>query len=118
MKDSPSQQKPVDSKYEYKQTGGCRFGESYHFGSWNVTWPFASLRLSDNSLSVSIVLGRVFEFTPKDVVVIRKFFGLFSWGVQIEHTKPEYPACIVFWTFKRWELLQMLQRAGFAAETP
>src|SRR5205809_454453 len=104
-----------DLKNEYRQTGGCRWG------SWNATWPFATLRCSVEALAVTIdVLGfrRVFEFSPKDVVAICKMSGFFSRGIQIEHRKLDYPQYIVFWSFNRRELLRMVRLAGFTADEP
>jgi len=113
MKYSP--EVPAPSKNEYRQTGGCRYG------ILNATWPFASLRLSAGTLTISVSalwFSRVFEFIPKDVVAIRNISGFVSWGIQVEHVKPDYPQFIVFWTFNRSKLLRMVQLAGFPAESP
>jgi hypothetical protein len=118
MKDSDGV--PAPSKYEYRQTGGCRWGECYNL-SWNASWPFATILLAEKLLVVKIYflgIRQEFEFSPKDVVVVRKIFGLFSWGIQIEHTHEKYPPFIVFWSFNRSELLRMVQLAGFPAESP
>ena len=105
----------ADTECNYWQRGGCRWGESLDYGSWNVTWPLTRLQLSDQFVRISIAIGPTFEFCAKEVV-LRRVFHLW-WGVQFTHTKPEYPPLIAFWSFNRSELLLRAQRAGFTVET-
>ena len=96
--------------------GGLRLGESF-WRAANVTWPFASWKLSSDSLEVSLGLGpiclRRFTFARTEVRVLRPCNGMLSFGVQIEHTKAKYPPFIVFWSFTVDRLLADAESEGF-----
>jgi hypothetical protein len=96
--------------------GGLRWGESF-WQAANVTWPFASWKLSSDSLEVTLGLGpffvRRFSFARTEVKVLRPCHGIISSGVQIEHLKANYPPFIVFWSFTVDRLLADAESAGF-----
>ena len=103
----------------YSEIGGCKWGESYDYGGFNVTWPLASLRLGEGGLTISISsCGRDFSFSLKDVISVRKVGGFLAWGIQIQHSKSDYPEFIAFWSWSRSRLLWELRNAGFPVEAP
>jgi hypothetical protein len=103
----------------YQEVGGMRWGNSYS-DAMNATWPFATLRATSESLSVTIsalgLLKRQFDFTKAEIKGVRKFQGFvpfLSTGIVIEHAKPEYPPFLIFWTINFRRLATELQHRGF-----
>jgi len=102
------------NKKAFTQTGGCRIGKN----SWlalNATVPFATLVVSEGNLTLK-ALSKIYVFEKADVQRIVDYSGLFSQGVQIQHTVAKYPKFVVFWTFKLDELRVNLQTSGFHLE--
>jgi len=58
-------------------------------------------------------LGPSEEFDPEP----QKVRGVFSTGLQIEHSIPRRPPFVVFWTFGFAELKQELERYGYTVST-
>lgn len=95
------------------QRGGAQIG-------WmGASWPFASLQIAPNSLTVS-VLGN-YAFTPFDVHAIEPvgFIPILNMGIRIHHTRPDYPEKIVFYSIGgRNRLLAAARAAGFPVGQP
>ena len=74
----------------YFQRGGGRFG------MLNVTWPFVSIRASEDGLKITC-FASTYEFPKREIRRLKKHSGIFSVGLQIEHDNPNYPSFFVFW---------------------
>jgi hypothetical protein len=72
------------------QTGGVRLD------SFNATWPFATLSATGTELRLSC-LGREYLFPRSHIRSLSRYRGIFSVGLQIEHTDPSIPQFVVFW---------------------
>lgn len=94
------------ARFPYEQTGG------YRAGLFNASWPFASLEVTPAQLTLRGFTSR-YVFPHQCVTNLLVYRGLFSRGICIEHTIPEYPSAIVFWSFKLSELQERLREAGF-----
>jgi hypothetical protein len=72
-----------------------------------------------NTAALEVRLGlwpvflRRFTFTRSDVTALRPCSGIISSGVQIEHTKANYPPFILFWSFAPAILLADASAAGY-----
>ena len=99
----------------FSQTGGARIGKSIAW-SVNATWPLAKLTVRETTLSVS-VLGLTWVLPRTSIRGLRKYRGVFSTGLQIEHSIPRRPAFVVFWTFRFAELKQALEQYGYTIST-
>ena len=96
-------------------TGGARVG-------WmNATWPFAKLTATSDSLRVSVRVLGDYTFTPDQVSAITRYTSIpvLGWGIQIQHSVPEYPARLIFWTLGSPDaLLAGIHEAGFRPQAP
>jgi len=99
----------------FSQTGGARIGRSIAL-SINASWPLAKLTVDETDLAVS-VLGLTWVLPKNSIQSLRKYRGVFSTGLQIEHSIPRRPAFLVFWTFRFAELKQELERYGYIVST-
>jgi hypothetical protein len=102
---------------EYHQRGGLRWGKSLWRGSSNATWPFATLRATAQALSIAVGLGplkRRFTFSRAEVDSVCLTRGLFSAGLQVQHSRPDYPPFILFWTFAPGRLSTALAKLGYS----
>jgi hypothetical protein len=101
----------------YSERGGLRYGTTYWKNRVNATWPFAVLSFTAETLEVQVSLGSLFKrkfvFDRSEITVLRRRDGLISRGVQIEHTKPEWPKVIVFWSFHPHRLLEVAATMGY-----
>ena len=94
------------------QTGGVRLD------SFNATWPFATLSATGEELRL-FCLGREYLFPRSHIRSMSRYRGIFSVGLQIEHSNPSFPQFIVFWAslffwtsgFRR--LKAQLERLGY-----
>jgi hypothetical protein len=90
----------------FSQTGGARLG-------WfNVSWPFASLLATKDSLCLSC-LGRDYTFSKSAIRSLSRHRGIFSTGLRIEHVEPSFPEFVVFWTFCFQKLKTQLESLGY-----
>lgn len=101
----------------YEELGGLRWGQSF-WDAGNATFPFAKLRINPDQLEIQLngwpISTARYTFTPKDVSILRIQRGLFWFpGVRVEHTKPDYPPFILFWTTSPSFLLKSAGAAGF-----
>ena len=90
--------------------GGARIG-------WvNASWPLARLSASAAELSVSGLLIGSYAFAPGDVARLEPYgsIPLFARGVRIVHRRTDYPATVVFWSFRNAErIVEDIRLAGF-----
>jgi|GEM_PF-1596171 len=94
----------------YQQTGGLRIGQDIRYCT-NATWPFASIAVAEEAI-VILCLGKKHTFAKEEVTALKKYSGLISTGLKIEHRKHMDPY-VVFWTFSYDELRQNLERRGW-----
>ena len=82
----------------------------------NATWPLARLTASPNEIVLNFVLGGRYSFSPLEVVKLEPYSGIraFGHGVQIVHSRIDYPERLIFWHFTKPEsLIQRIHAAGF-----
>jgi hypothetical protein len=96
----------------FSQTGGARIGTSVFF-ALNATWPFARLTVKETELALSF-LWWTWILPKRSIRSLRKYSGIFSTGLRIEHSAAGCPAFVVFWTFGFNALKQELERCGYA----
>ena len=75
-------------------SGGMRVGSG--FSGFNASVPLAELRATNSELRLSGPFGRNMVFPRTAVTNLSKHRGLFSVGVRIRHTIPEYDELVVF----------------------
>lgn len=98
----------MNNNKEFLITGGARIGNS------NVTWPFASLRIEDNILTLNASIFGYFIFTKEDIVSIDPCHGSFSKGIRIKHNLNDYNESIIFWTSEDFEsVIIKIKDSGF-----
>ena len=95
----------------FSQTGGARIGKSIAF-SLNASWPFAKLTVEEAGLTL-FVLGFTWMLPKSSIRSLSKYRGAFSTGLRIEHSIPQRPPFVIFWTRKFTELKQELERTGY-----
>jgi hypothetical protein len=108
---------------DYHQRGGLRWGEEdglrLKLGPRrysNATWPFATLHATADALRIAVGVGplkRRFTFSRGEVDSVALKHGLFSVGLQVHHSKSEYPPVVLFWTFNSDGLLAALRELGY-----
>jgi len=100
----------------YSETGGIRYGRSFWMAT-KFTWPFATLTVTQDQISIHVTLGRLwsrtFTFDPTQIKSIRKKRVLYSVGIEIDHSITEYPIYILFWTFRYKTLKKELEKIGY-----
>ena len=101
----------MENKNSIKYTGGSRIGSA------NLTFPFASLIISDEKLQLNASIKSLI-FYPKDLITVEEVYYIpfVGQGVKIIHNSPNYHKNIIFWSFtspqkiiqeiKRKDLLQ------------
>ena len=97
----------------YFVRGGARLG----FVTYG--WPLATLEVDGARLSIATTFFGLFEagrysFRPDQIVHLETFRGLFSGGIRIHHTVPEYDEKVVFWC-RSAVVLQGIASTGFCA---
>ena len=95
----------------FSQAGGLRVGGGL-FLAFNASWPFASLEVDDEALTLSC-FGKRWIFSKKSIGRLSKHHGFFSVGLRIEHSIADYAQFIVFWTFRLAQLEQELEQRGY-----
>lgn len=99
---------------EISVTGGARIGIV------NATWPLAKLVASGAGLRLTSVFD-TYDFGPRDVVSIERHGSIpfFGNGIRIEHSRPDYPAKVIFWCFGNPdELIARIRETGFSPIAP
>jgi hypothetical protein len=106
----------AEFKPVFSQTGGARL-------DWlNWTYPFATLSADAHAIHLSC-LRREYHFPRATIRQLRRHSGVFSVGLQIEHTKESLPqfvlfwASIFFWTSGFKKLKQQLEHLGYEIPT-
>jgi hypothetical protein len=74
----------------FTQIGGAMLN------SFNVTWPFATLSVTSDSILLWC-LGREYLFPKTKIIRLRRYNGFLSTGLQIGHTEQSFPHFVVFW---------------------
>ncbi|QEC78833.1 hypothetical protein [Mucilaginibacter ginsenosidivorax] len=94
--------------YQFKQTGGAKYA------SLRATWPFATLTVTQNQLSLNLSLYTL-HFRPADVVSIEPYSDNFSsGGILINHIVPNYKTPVVFKpTGDAHETMAQIGKTGF-----
>jgi len=95
----------------FSQRGGARIG------SFNAAWPFARYRIDSNKIELK-VFSKGYLFLRNEIVALRKYEGIISLGILIEHQKSEYPHHIVFWTFNYENLKKSTEILGYKVGEP
>jgi len=91
--------------------GGLRVGAS-KWNALNATWPFAKLRIENESIIISSLFGNP-RFPRSQITKLSEYSGgFFSKGIQIEHTANQ-PPFVVFWTFDLPAVKRYLEENGF-----
>jgi len=105
------------SEYEgdlaFIQKGGIRCGRSF-WTSANCTAPFAQLRVSKDTLVLSVrVWKRTFTFPRSSIRRLRWKRSLFCDGIQIVHDNEDFPPFILFWVSDREAMIKGLRDFGY-----
>jgi len=95
----------------FSQRGGARIG------LFNATWPFARFTIDSNKIELK-VLSKKYLFPRNEIAGLRKYEGIISLGLLIEHQKNEYPHHIVFWTFNFENLKKSTEILGYRVGDP
>jgi len=94
-----------------KFRGGIRKGTSYLLAA-NYTWPFAVMEITNESICLSAFATK-YVFDAGVILAIKKYDGMFSKGIQIEHNVDSIPKFVVFWTFQREAIIKCLIEHGY-----
>jgi hypothetical protein len=81
---------------------------------FNATWPFATLRMTDEELSLK-VFSKDYNLKKEEIRKSEIVHGWFSNGIKIIHSS----ACeshITFWSFSAKEVLAAAAHAGFPTQ--
>ena len=95
----------------FTQIGGLRAGHGL-YKAWNVTWPFARLRVDDSALTLRC-LGRSWMLSRDRILRLSRQRGLLSVGLRIDHSLAGAPAPLLFWTFRFRRLQRELESRGY-----
>lgn len=95
------------NKTEWK----CEGRGGVFFGDFYATWPFASLRVGTDRVEITVRAAKFFTglrgvmttytFHKSDLLSLRKRFSLFGAGLQLEHSKADYPKKFIISGSKR-----------------
>lgn len=97
----------------FRQRGGATIGAEFCI-AWRSGWPSAYITVTENSIILGVWWGKHYFFDKAQISSIRKYKGLlFSEGVQIFHTKEDYPPYIIFWSLQPKELWRKLEQLGY-----
>ena len=101
---------------EYFERGGLRWGRGIWRYEGNVTWPFATLRLTTDHIELRTcgfaVRGK-FYFEASEVKAVHTCHGLINSGIQIEHAIADWPPVVIFWTLHLRRLVAAARDAGY-----
>lgn len=86
--------------------GGARVG------SFNATWPFATLRITADALVLKVLFS---EYSLQKVQIVRlEYFNTFlAVGVKIVHTTTKLDEHAIFWSSEPAQILAAAEKLGF-----
>ncbi len=88
-------------------TGGVRID------TFNATWPFAKLKATEIKIELK-VFSKTYIINKDDIISLKKYKGLFSRGLKIQHKVGDIPSHVVFWTFSFKKLKKDLENLGYS----
>lgn len=94
----------------FELTGGARIGRA------NATFPFATLKVTRDTLDINASIVGNLVFQPSNVYGIEPYgvIPLIGQGIKIIHNVSEYPEKVIFWTTKDpEEVLNCIAATGF-----
>ena len=91
---------------EFIQFGGVRFDTIY------ATWPFAKIIVNNQMIEIKVFWKR-YTVHQNDIISLRKYQGILSNGIIIEHSRSDLPIHMVFWSLDIEKLKQGLENFGF-----
>lgn len=110
MRASPPSEIRRDSGF-FTQTGGYRVGRN-ELLAINASWPFGTLEVHRGQLVLRCIT-RLLAFPVASISRLSVHEGFLSTGLRVEHTVPEYPKFVVFWSSNIEDLRRELTHAGF-----
>lgn len=99
----------------FVQTGGARLGRSFWW-SINWTWPFATLEVDPEVLTLRVP-GAVHKLPRANIRTVALWGP--DWappgfsGIVVGHDLSHLPPYVLFWSFGRRALLGALEAAGY-----
>ncbi len=93
----------------FRQDGGARIGFNYWI-AFAETWPLAALEIREDYLVV--ISNKRYVFGKRHITKIETT-GIFSNGIRIFHSIPDYPKYIVYWTMNMPEMKRNLTRFNY-----
>jgi len=81
-------------------------------GNFNLSWPFATLRLASDSLVIEAA-GRRHFLKKEEVRKLELYLGAFSRGVRIFHRNQGLDHPTIFWAFTPRAILATAGKFGF-----
>jgi hypothetical protein len=82
---------------------------------FNASWPFARLTATKEKICLQ-VFSRKYEIDKSAINKLKKYKGIFSTGLKIEHQNHEIPGRLIFWTFSFKKLKLVLEQMGYKVE--
>jgi len=82
---------------------------------FNASWPFAKLTVTREKISLR-VFSSEYEVEKSAIDSLKKYKGIFSTGLKIEHHKNEIPGRLIFWTFNFTKLKLVMEQMGYDFE--
>lgn len=82
----------------------------------NVTWPFASLKVTKDRLDLNATIVGNLVFKPEDIISIEPYYmiPIIGQGIKINHRIPNYKNEVIFWTFKDpYYVIRQIKQTGF-----
>ncbi len=104
----------MENNNSIKLTGGARIGMA------NATWPFATLKVSNDRLDLNTGIVGNLIFKPDDIISIEPYYmiPILGQGIKINHKVPTYKDKVIFWTFKNPnDVIRQIQQTGFLDNT-
>lgn len=95
----------------FSQKGGVRLDVL------NFTWPFAKIIANSESITIR-AFWKKYILKRNEIIELRKYSGLFSEGLLIEHNRKDYPYKIVFWSLNLKSLKSGIESLGYSIGEP
>jgi hypothetical protein len=96
---------------KFSQSGGARLD------TFNATWPFAKFCAGLNNIKLG-VFRKEYMLNKNEIIGLRRYNGIFSKGLLIEHSRKDYPHHMVFWTFSFGKLKKGIEGLGYSIGEP